>query len=112
MKKTMKLFGIDVEKRVANAGSEDYKKLSGAMRATFVNVVNEDLRRYLRDIKSPSLMIYGENDSDTPVYFRRNYGKGNCRQRIKEYEKCRAFFLPRPVPAIYENCKVFLEAAQ
>ena len=39
------------------------------MRGTFVNVVNQDLKEYLKDIRSSSLMIYGENDTDTPVYF-------------------------------------------
>lgn len=64
----LKAVGIDVAKRIANSGSHDYKNLSGVMRATFVNIVNEDLKKYLQDIKSPSLMIYGINDTDTPVY--------------------------------------------
>lgn len=105
MKKAMKLFGVDAEKRVANAGSEDYKKLSGAMRATFVNVVNEDLRRYLRDIKSPSLMIYGEDDADTPVYFGEIMEKEIADSGLCVLKNAGHFSLPRSVPAIYENCK-------
>lgn len=62
------LFGIDVQKRVANAGSADYKALkSDVMRGTFSRVVNEDLTPYLSSIKSPSLLIYGSEDRDTPV---------------------------------------------
>lgn len=65
-----RLLGIDVKARVANACSEDYKQLkSDVMRKTFINTVNEDLRRYLPLIQAPSLMVYGENDQDTPVYF-------------------------------------------
>ena len=65
-----KLFGVDARERTKNAGSADYRALtSDAMRGTFVNVVNQDLKEYLKDIRSSSLMIYGENDTDTPVYF-------------------------------------------
>lgn len=67
-KKTAMFFGIDVDRRVKNAGSDDYKNLPDCMKKTFVNVVNEDLTPYLKNIKSPSLLIYGENDTDTPLY--------------------------------------------
>ncbi len=63
----LKIFGIDADERIKNAGSEDYKALPDNMKGTFVKVVNEDLTKYLRDIKSPSLLIYGENDDATPV---------------------------------------------
>ena len=68
-KKIFKAVGFDADKKIANSGSEDYRKLNGVMRETFVKVVNEDLTHYLRDIKSPSLLIYGENDTATPVRF-------------------------------------------
>jgi pimeloyl-ACP methyl ester carboxylesterase len=47
-------------------GSKDYRE-SGSMRQTFVKVVNEDLRGYLHDIKCPTLLVWGEEDMDTPV---------------------------------------------
>ena len=63
-----KCFGIDVQQRVAQAGSADYKALKNeAMRGTFVRVVNEDLTPYLSGIKAPSLLVYGRQDADTPV---------------------------------------------
>ncbi len=64
-----KLFGIDVKKKIQNAGSEDYRALSGPMRATFVSVVNQDLTPYLSSIKAPSLLIYGREDKETPVRY-------------------------------------------
>ena len=51
-------------------GSTDYKE-SGSMRQTFVKVVNQNLRGYLPLIKCPTLLIWGENDKDTPL----QYGK-------------------------------------
>ncbi len=68
-RKLFKLLGVDVEKKVKNAGSSDYRQLSGTMREIFVKVVNEDLTAYLSSIRSSSLLIYGENDLDTPVRF-------------------------------------------
>ena len=50
-----------------NAGSEDYRNADGVMRATFVKVVNEDLKDLLPDIQTETLLVFGENDDATPV---------------------------------------------
>lgn len=48
-------------------GSKEYRQTEGVMRATFVRVVNEDLRPLLPRIKAPTLLIWGEQDADTPL---------------------------------------------
>ena len=48
-------------------GSRDYKAASPVMRQTLVNVVNEDLSSYARKIEEPTLLIWGENDTEAPV---------------------------------------------
>ena len=48
-------------------GSRDYKAASPIMRQTLVNVVNEDLSTYARQIEEPTLLIWGENDTESPV---------------------------------------------
>ena len=48
-------------------GSRDYKNASPIMRQTLVNVVNEDLSKYAREIEEPTLLIWGENDDEAPV---------------------------------------------
>lgn len=49
-------------------GSEDYGNVTpGVMQGTFIKLVNEDLRPILKSIKAPTLLIWGENDQDTPV---------------------------------------------
>lgn len=55
------------EKLVKNAGSSDYKVLSDNMRATMTRVVNEDLRAHLPDINVPTLLIWGDMDTATPL---------------------------------------------
>lgn len=50
-------------------GSSDYSALSSdVMRGTFNKVISLDLEDRLSKIKSPTLLIWGENDEDTPVY--------------------------------------------
>lgn len=46
--------------------SHDYAS-AGPLRATLVKVVNEDLRALLPQIVSPTLLIWGEHDTDVPL---------------------------------------------
>lgn len=48
-------------------GSRDYKAASPIMRQTLVQVVNEDLSKYAREIEEPTLLIWGEQDTEAPV---------------------------------------------
>jgi pimeloyl-ACP methyl ester carboxylesterase len=48
-------------------GSRDYKAASPIMRETLVYVVNEDLSKYAREIEEPTLLIWGEQDTEAPV---------------------------------------------
>lgn len=48
-------------------GSADYNNAPEVLRQTLVKVVNEDLRDFLPKISCPTLLIYGENDTATPV---------------------------------------------
>lgn len=70
-KKVLKLPLINktglYEKLVKNSGSSDYKVLSDNMRATMSRVVNEDLRGYLPKINVPTLLIWGDKDTATPI---------------------------------------------
>lgn len=53
--------------RVARAGSPDYRAAAGTVRDSFVRIVNEDLTPVLARIMAPTLLIWGEQDRDTPV---------------------------------------------
>ena len=48
-------------------GSSDYKQASSKMRAIMSRVVNEDLCHLMPKIKAPTLLIWGENDTATPI---------------------------------------------
>lgn len=49
-------------------GSDDYRDSQGMMRKIFVKVVNENLKPLLKDINSPTLLIWGDKDDATPLY--------------------------------------------
>lgn len=57
-----------IAKARSRHGSTDYKSAPGIMREIMVKSVNEDLRQYLPEIDAPTLLVWGENDTDTPVY--------------------------------------------
>ncbi|MDE5790198.1 MAG: alpha/beta hydrolase [Muribaculaceae bacterium] len=48
-------------------GSADYRQSSPMMRAVMSICVNEDLKRFMPSIKAPTLLIWGENDTATPL---------------------------------------------
>jgi pimeloyl-ACP methyl ester carboxylesterase len=51
---------------ISIAGSEDYKRASPHMREVLKKVLAEDLAPFAKKIKSPTLLIWGANDKDTP----------------------------------------------
>ncbi len=57
-----------MEKLIQRYGSADYKRLNVNMRKTFVKVINEDLSPYLSDISASTLLVWGSNDTETPLW--------------------------------------------
>lgn len=57
-----------LEKFYKKYGSTDYKSSDGIMRQTMVKVIHDNLIDLLPNINVPTLLIWGENDEDTPVY--------------------------------------------
>lgn len=56
-----------LEKARNHFGSADYNAAPPVLRKTLVNVVNVDLRHLLPNISCPTLLIWGENDTATPL---------------------------------------------
>ena len=60
----MNEFGEFMKKYI---GSRVYKAATPIMRQTLVEVVNEDLSKYAREIEEPTLLIWGEYDTEAPL---------------------------------------------
>ncbi len=56
-----------LEKARNHYGSADYNAAPPVLRKTLVNVVNTDLRHLLPNIACPTLLVWGENDTATPL---------------------------------------------
>jgi pimeloyl-ACP methyl ester carboxylesterase len=72
-KKVMALPGLRFYREKAldlwrkNNPSSDYQAAQGMMRQIFVNVVNEDLKPLLPIVTAPTLLIWGADDTATPL---------------------------------------------
>lgn len=56
-----------IESLRSKRGSSDYKNSTPIMRGIMSRCVNEDLRSYMPSIKAPTLLLWGENDTATPL---------------------------------------------
>ena len=72
-------------------GSRDYKAASPMMKQVLVKTVNEDLSCDASKIKAPTILIYGDLDSEVPL------------EDTKEYEK----LIPDCGLILYEGCTHF-----
>ncbi len=63
-RRVKKLFPRYAEKHY---GSEEYRRLSPLMKESYKKIVNEDLAIAAASITNETLLIYGENDTVTPV---------------------------------------------
>ena len=61
------LFPGQLEKLQSHSGSVDYRSASPIMRQCMVKVVNEDERDYMPSIKASTLLVWGVNDTATPI---------------------------------------------
>ncbi|MDE5840711.1 MAG: alpha/beta hydrolase [Muribaculaceae bacterium] len=73
IKKTLMFFlgkkkGSEAVERIrGKKGSADYRNSSPMMRAVMSKCVNEDLKYVMPSIKAPTLLIWGEDDTATPL---------------------------------------------
>lgn len=72
LKKPMAMLEDSLRKKY---GSPDYNALDADMRKTFVKVVSQDLSEYLPLIKAPTLLVFGEKDTETPLWMGRQMEK-------------------------------------
>ena len=56
-----------VEKMQKNSGSADYRNATPLMRQVLVKAVNDDVTELLPNIKVPTLLIWGDEDTATPI---------------------------------------------
>ena len=63
------------EKTRRKFGSRELKSLSGNLRASYYKIVNEHLDSEVKKIKNETLLVFGENDKETPLYMAKRFNK-------------------------------------
>lgn len=48
-------------------GSADYRRLDANGKQTFQNIIHRDLTNEIRQITAPTLLVWGDQDRDTPI---------------------------------------------
>ncbi len=56
-----------MRRRREKSGSQDYLNSSPVMRGVMSKCINQDLKKYMPLIKAPTLLIWGEKDTATPL---------------------------------------------
>lgn len=63
----VEMFNNIRERVLGKFGSSDYKNSSEVLRRTMSTIINEDQTEILKNINVPTLLLWGENDEDTPL---------------------------------------------
>lgn len=59
----------DLEEKLRRKyGSPDYNALDEEMRKTFIKIINQDLSEYYSRIRQSTLLIWGDEDKETPLW--------------------------------------------
>ncbi len=88
LKTTAKRIAFSVAKRfvarekLKNLYSSDYRALSPVMQESFKLIVNEYLDERIKKVKNPTLLVFGENDRETPVYMAKKLNDGIVNSRL------------------------------
>ncbi len=87
-----------IERMRSRRGSADYNAASPRMRAILSKCVNEGLEGVLHSIKAPTLLIWGENDTATPLRDARYMEKHIADAGLVSFPGCGHYsFLENPV---------------
>ena len=52
---------------VSKSGSNEYKSLDDISKQSYSNIIKEKTTKYLKNIKTPTLLIWGKEDKETPL---------------------------------------------
>ena len=100
--KLKKKLGMEVSK----CGSPDYRNLSLNMKRVFLSIVSTHLEEYAKLMKQKTLIVFGENDTETPLYMARRLNRLIANSTLVVFDNCSHFcFQEKP----HEFCKTTLQ---
>ncbi|MBQ9145659.1 MAG: alpha/beta hydrolase [Clostridia bacterium] len=101
--KLARLFALSGPK-----GSKDYSTLSPVMKRTFINIVHTYQDRELQLVRCPVLLIWGEEDRETPLYMLRKFEHGLPHSNTVMLEGCGHFCFLEQSSRVHQLIKEFV----
>ena len=86
LKKLVPLGAVREEWLKSKFGAADYKNVSGIMRSVFVKTVNENLATITKAIACPVTLVYGTQDTETPLEIGQRLNKLISGSRLVELD--------------------------
>lgn len=78
--------------------SSDYQSLNETMKKSFINIVNEHLDCYLKDITNQTLLVFGDLDKQTPLYMAKKFNRCIKNSSLSIYKGAGHFaFIDKPL---------------
>ena len=90
-------------------GSTDYKALDQNSQKTFVNIVNNNQKNMLQYINAPTVLIWGQADTETPIYMGRIFNRKIKDSALVEFKGCGHFCYLERFNDFYIIVNIFFE---
>lgn len=104
-----KLYKKIGSSKANNFGSSDYKILSPVMKQTFKNIINLDLKPRCQEIDAKTLIIFGSNDSETPLYMGKKLKKAIPKSSLFIIENAGHFAYIEKIGEVLKIVNTFLK---
>jgi pimeloyl-ACP methyl ester carboxylesterase len=86
------------KERLKRFYSSDYLSLDPIMQQSFIKIVSEHLDDCLINIENPTLLLFGQNDKQTPLYMAKRLKAGIKNSKLIIFENSGHFcFLDKPI---------------
>lgn len=111
----MKVYAYKISKHLPftyNGGSEDYQKADPLLKKTLVYIVNEDNRKHIEKIVCPILLVWGENDAQTPLWMAYTIQKLNKNTTLILFEKDDHFAYLHQIQRFIQVCDIALKGVK
>ena len=105
--KWLSKFKIIKKEFLNKFGSSDYKNLSSSQKKVFNNIIKEDLSYLLKNIKAPTLIVWGKKDKITPYYMAKKLNKSINKSRLILYKKAGHFSYLEEIKTIERDIHLF-----
>lgn len=96
--------------KASKMGSNDYKLLPTIMKSTFLNIVNTDLSISSKSITCKTLIIYGKNDQETPIYMAKKLHKNIKNSQLVIIENAGHFVYLEQPTIVQKYVSLFLNS--